>query len=217
MSTQVFVLELPIKDSDDVVRFLNRKFDFALSLYNATLHTALGRLERMRNSREWREAILLPKGKERSRKLAEIRFSFGLTEFSLGKIANGHRNGAKRFVRKTDPGAKRVKNECILGVEVAEAIGSRVWRSVERYLFGKGGRPRFKSRGRGLHSLENKSNHANIIWHPKEKAFAWNRRRIPVEISSSEYLREALSDPADPSKPRKFKEPLHKRWVICYN
>ena len=87
MSTQVFVLELPIKDSDDVVRFLNRKFDFALSLYNATLHTALGRLERMRNSREWREAILLPKGKERSRKLAEIRFSFGLTEFSLGKIA----------------------------------------------------------------------------------------------------------------------------------
>ena len=138
MSTQVFVLELPIKDSDDVVRFLNRKFDFALSLYNATLHTALGRLERMRNSREWREAILLPKGKERSRKLAEIRFSFGLTEFSLGKVTNDHRNGAKRFVRKTDPGAKRLKNECILGVEVAETIGSRVWRSVERYLFGKG-------------------------------------------------------------------------------
>ena len=193
MSTQVFVLELPIKDSDDVVRFLNRKFDFALSLYNATLHTALGRLERMRNSREWREAILLPKGKERSRKLAEIRFSFGLTEFSLGKIANGHRNGAKRFVRKTDPGAKRVKNECILGVEVAEAIGSRVWRSVERYLFGKGGRPRFKSRGRGLHSLENKSNHANIIWHPKEKAFAWNRRRIPVEISEFSHARERCS------------------------
>lgn len=205
MSTQVFVLELPIKDSDDVVRFLNRKFDFALSLYNATLHTALGRLERMRNSREWREAILLPKGKERSRKLAEIRFSFGLTEFSLGKVTNDHRNGAKRFVRKTDPGAKRLKNECILGVEVAEAIGSRVWRSVERYLFGKGGRPRFKSRRRGLHSLENKSNHANIIWHPKEKAFAWNRRRIPVEISSSDYIREALSDPLDPSKPRKFK------------
>ncbi len=90
MSTQVFVLELPIKDSDDVVRFLNRKFDFALSLYNATLHTALSRLERMRNSRESREAILFPKGKERSRKLAEIRFSFGLTEFSLRKIANGH-------------------------------------------------------------------------------------------------------------------------------
>ena len=188
MSTQVFVLELPIKDSDDVVRFLNRKFDFALSLYNATLHTALGRLERMRNSREWREAILLPKGKERSRKLAEIRFSFGLTEFSLGKIANGHRNGAKRFVRKTDPGAKRVKNECILGVEVAEAIGSRVWRSVERYLFGKGGRPRFKSRGRGLHSLENKSNHANIIWHPKEKAFAG----IDAEYRSKYLLANTL-------------------------
>mgnify|MGYP000464767971 FL=1 len=130
----------------------------------------------------------MPKGKERSRKLAEIRFSFGLTEFSLGKIANGHRNGAKRFVRKTDPGAKRVKNECILGVEVAEAIGSRVWRSVERYLFGKGGRPRFKSRGRGLHSLENKSNHANIIWHPKEKAFAG----IDAEYRSKYLLANTL-------------------------
>ena len=106
MSTQVFVLELPIKDSDDVVRFLNRKFDFALSLYNATLHTALGRLERMRNSREWREAILLPKGKERSRKLAEIRFSFGLTEFSLGKIANGHRNGPSGLSEKQIPAQK---------------------------------------------------------------------------------------------------------------
>ena len=132
----------------------------------------------------------MPKGKERSRKLAEIRFSFGLTEFSLGKIANGHRNGAKRFVRKTDPGAKRVKNECILGVEVAEAIGSRVWRSVERYLFGKGGRPRFKSRGADCIPWKISRIMHHYLSIRKKKAFAWNRRRIPVEISSSEYLRE---------------------------
>lgn len=42
MSTQVFVLELPIKDSDDVVRFLNRKFDFALSLYLSLTPKSLG-------------------------------------------------------------------------------------------------------------------------------------------------------------------------------
>ncbi|MBM6704977.1 hypothetical protein H6A60_10910, partial [Sutterella massiliensis] len=157
MSSPSFIFEMPIKDSDDVVRFLESKFDFGLSVYNATLNTALGRLERMRRSAEWKTALAMPKGKERNRELNRIRNSWGLTQYGLHTIANVHRNAAKRFVRRSEPGAKRTKDECILGVHVAQKIGARAWVAIERYIFGEGGRPRFKSRRRGLHSLEGQS------------------------------------------------------------
>ncbi len=52
-------------------------------------------------------------------------------------------------------------------------------------------------RGRGLHSLENKWDSCQYyLASERKEAFAWNRRKIPVEISSSEYLREALLDAA---------------------
>ena len=205
MSFPSFIFEMPIKDSDDVVRFLEPKFDFGLAVYNATLGTALGRLERMRASAEWREVVAMEKGKERNRRLNQIRQSWGLTEYGLHEVANSHRNGAKRFVRKSEPGAKRTKDECILGVHVAQKLGTRVWGAFERFMFGKGGRPRYKSRRRGLHSLEGKTASTNIIWHPKEQAFSWNKRRIPVVVPRSAYATDALSDPSDPSKPRKVK------------
>ncbi len=205
MSSPSFIFEMPIKDSDDVVRFLEPKFDFGLSVYNATLNTALGRLERMRRSAEWKTALAMPKGKERNRELNRIRNSWGLTQYGLHTIANVHRNAAKRFVRRSEPGAKRTKDECILGVHVAQKIGARAWVAIERYIFGEGGRPRFKSRRRGLHSLEGQSASANIIWLPKEQAFSWNKRRIPVVVPTTAYATEALCDPTDPSKPRKVK------------
>lgn len=44
MSFPSFIFEMPIKDSDDVVRFLEPKYDFGLAVYNTTLGTVLGRL-----------------------------------------------------------------------------------------------------------------------------------------------------------------------------
>ena len=206
---------MAIKDSDDIVRFLEPKFDFGLSVYNATLNTALGRLERMRASPERRDALAMEKGRERNRRLNQVRQSWGLTEYGLHEVANAHRNGAKRFVRKNEPGAKRTKDECILGVHVAQKIGTRVWNAVERYMFGDGGRPRFKSRRRGLHSLEGKTASANIIWLPEEKAFSWNKRRIPVVVPTTPYATEALTDPTDPSKPRKVKPSKPRKVKYC--
>ena len=40
----------------------------------------------------------------------------------------------------------------ILGVHVAQKIATQVWKVLKSYMFGNGGRPRFKSRPRGLHS-----------------------------------------------------------------
>lgn len=208
METPTFILELPIQDGDDVSRFLKPKFSFGTQVYNATLDTALGRLQKLRESKEWRDAMALPNKTERNKALKRLRQEAGLTEFGLQTIANQHRLAAKHFVRVKTPGVKgkrKADSECILGAHVAQTIATRVWKAVERYMFGKGGRPRFKSQRRQLSSLEGKASNCNIIWKPSEQAVVWNKRPMKVKVPDTWYVQEALRDPVEPTKPRRVK------------
>ena len=208
MANSTFILELPTQDSDDVSRFLKPKFSFGTQVYNATLNTALGRLQRLRESKAWNDAFALPDATERSKALTRLREEAGLTKYGLVTAANNHRNAAKRFVSVSTPGTKRKRkadSECILGAHVAQTIGKRVWRAVERYMFGKGGRPRFKSQRRQLSSLEGQSAGANIIWDPSTHEVLWNKRPMKVLVPDTPYVEEALRDPLDPNKPRRVK------------
>ena len=47
-STSSYIVELPLRVNDQQNRFLEKAFEFGRTLYNATLGTALGRLQRMR-------------------------------------------------------------------------------------------------------------------------------------------------------------------------
>ena len=55
-STSSYIVELPLRVNDQQNRFLEKAFEFGRTLYNATLGTALGRLQRMRETQEWRVA-----------------------------------------------------------------------------------------------------------------------------------------------------------------
>ena len=50
-STSSYIVELPLRVNDQQNRFLKQAFEFGRTLYNATLGTALGRLQRMRETR----------------------------------------------------------------------------------------------------------------------------------------------------------------------
>ena len=63
---------------------------------NATLGTALGRLQRMRETQEWRGVRDMPKGKARTKAFSAVHKAFGLTEFGLTIIANNHRKASGR-------------------------------------------------------------------------------------------------------------------------
>lgn len=39
-------------------------------------------------------------------------------------------------------------------------------RALDRWFFGPGGWPKFKSKLRGLHSIEGKTNKSGIVWKP---------------------------------------------------
>ena len=69
MTSPTFIIELPIRVSDSESRTILRKLEFARQLHNATLGTALGQLQQLRQDSKWEKACLMPKGKERSDEL----------------------------------------------------------------------------------------------------------------------------------------------------
>ena len=66
MTFQSFVIELPIAVDDAEMSTIVRKLEFARQLHNATLGTAMGQLQQMRQDAAWKEACVMPKGKERA-------------------------------------------------------------------------------------------------------------------------------------------------------
>ena len=114
-STSSYIVELPLRVNDQQNRFLEKAFEFGRTLYNATLGTALGRLQRMRETKEWREARDMSKGRDRTKAFNAIHKSFGLTEFGLVTIANDHRKASGR----NDIGAHEAQN-----------IGKTVWKAL---------------------------------------------------------------------------------------
>ena len=116
-NTPAFVIELPLCVNDQQNRFFRQVFEFGRTLYNATLGSALGRLQRMRDSLSWRQARSMPKGKERSKHFSDLQKAYGLTENGLRSIANNHRKASGR-------------ND--IGAHEAQCIGRTVWRVLER-------------------------------------------------------------------------------------
>ena len=189
-TTPTFIMELPLVLSDSEALLFAKTFEFARHIYNATLGTALKRLERMREDSRWRKACRMPRGKERSKAFRDLQFEYGLTLCGLRTIANDHRAAS---------------GVPLLGAHEAQNIGKAVWRALEGYIFKKGGRPRFKSKKRGINSIEGSDNR-ELIWKPGEQALQWrNRRQYKVLLEETDYYKACLADPADPTKPRRVK------------
>ena len=177
--SQTFLLELPLVTDDAARRCLENTFDFARNLYNATLGEALGHLQRMREDPRWRVAVQMDKADpERRRIFRFLNQEYALTLNGLRTTANEHRKAARR--------------DC-LGAHEAQSIGKRVWHALERYMFRKGGRPRFKPAHRPLNSVEGTDNH-EIIWHPDTETITWRKHVYPVKVDhGNPYIEQALT------------------------
>ena len=199
-STPSYIVELPLRVNDQQDRFLNKAFEFGRTLYNATLGTALGRLQSMRESKAWRNARNMPQGKARSKAFATIQKSYGLSEFGLMTVATNHRKASGR-------------NH--IGSHEAQKIGTTVWRALERYMFHDAGRPRFKSFKQGINSIEGKDNH-EIMFKPDDKTIVWRKHKLAIMMPETAYFKEALA----PNKRVKFCRVIRrtlkgkKRWYV---
>ncbi len=175
MPGPTFIIELPIRVSDSESQTILRKLEFARQLHNATLGSALGQLQQLRQDRDWKKACSMPKGKERTNLFKSLDRKYHLTEYDLHAVIAKHRQASGR---KTE-----------LGINETQKIATRVFQAVNRYKLGLGGRPRFKSAKRGLRSIEGKTNKTGLKFNIEKSVLSWAN----TTIGSSSILKMTTS------------------------
>jgi putative transposase len=139
-----FVATIPLRATPTQAKEVESRFECARLLYNACLRVALDRAGAMRADPGWERARAMPRvaaGKPnpaRVQAFRQLRARHGFGERALMSVASGFRVGWLR--------------QKVMAQE-AQALGARVYDAVNRWVLGQRGRPRFKGRGRGLHSL----------------------------------------------------------------
>ena len=136
--TPTFVVVLPLATDDQTKWQLGLATEVARLIYNATAGFGHKQLRLLRESKEWQQAIKIKDKAERSKRCSELRKAYGLTKNSFRQFAN---NCCKDMDRRE------------LGDHAAQWVGEQVWLAFERYIFKKSGKPRFKSRNRGINII----------------------------------------------------------------
>jgi hypothetical protein len=141
--TPTFLLELPLQVTAGQAKHLRAHLEAARQFYNAVLSEGQRRLRRMRADLAWHAARTIPRVQklERQRAFAALRAQYGI---SLVRAARGGQGLELRL----DRGAR--------GGGAGADPATRAYRALNRVCLGQARRVRFRSRSRGISSVENK-------------------------------------------------------------
>lgn len=175
--TPTFIVERPLVVSARDEREMLVRLDLARQLSNACLGEALRRLDLMRESLACARARAMPRtsgkkpNKERSAAFAALRHAYGFTSDAISVFGTQCKNqaGWNEGRSRTDPR---------MGAHECQRIAERAFSAAEMYAFGVRGRPRFKGKGRPLHSLEGKSAGSSIWWNADTGCLEWGAMRL---------------------------------------
>src|SRR6266699_7147561 len=147
--TPTFLLELPLQVNAGQAKRIRGHLEAGRQLYNVVLSEGQRRLRRMRADPAWQAARALPRARKHERAAAfrALREQYGFSEYGLHMYA------------------KRARQAWIadhLDAVLAQTLASRAYDALNRVCLGKARRVRFKSRGRGLSSIENKRNDTGL-------------------------------------------------------
>lgn len=171
--TSTFLLELPLQTSSQQDKHVRAHFEAARGLYNALLGQAMKRLKQMRSDPRWQEARRAVDKQERSALYAQLRQEYGFSDYALQAYATG---------------ARTTWIADHLDSNTAQKLATRAYQSVNRVCLGQAKKVRFKSRGRGLDSVEGKSNKQGlrfVLQAPEEGNagwLVWQQDRLPALI-----------------------------------
>lgn len=146
-TTPTFLLELPLQVNSQQAKHLHGHFEAGRHLYNALLAEAMKRLTKMRTAGRYQVARTLAKGPERNALFSVLRKEYGFSEYALHAYA-GH-------IR-----VSWLKEH--IDINTAQTLATRAYQAVNNVCLGKARKVRFKSRGRGIDTLEGKSNVTGI-------------------------------------------------------
>ncbi len=174
--TPTFLLELPLSVGQGQARRLRAHFEAARCLYNVLLGEALARLHKMRADPQWQEACAaIPKAHKQERKaaFARLRHAYGFSEYALHAFAK-------------DANCTWIADH--IDATMAQTLATRAYRAVNRVCLGKAKRVRFRSKGRGLDSVEGKRNDTGlrfVLQPPHEGnrgSLIWGKDRLAAQI-----------------------------------
>jgi hypothetical protein len=180
-TTPTFLLELPLAVNARQAKRLQAHFEAARALYNALLGEALRRLYLMQADLAWQAARTIPKVQKRERAAAfsRLRQDHGFTEYAMHAFVKG-------------------ANCTWIGDHIdsvmTQTLATRAYRAVNRVCLGKAKKVRFKSKGRGLDSVENKCTDMGLrfVLQPPEKGnqgwLVWGRDWLPAIIDLDDPL-----------------------------
>ncbi len=142
-TTPTFLLELPLSVDPGQAKRLRAHFEAARCLYNALLGEAMKRLRQMRADPAWQAARALPKIQKRERAAAfsQLRQAHGFSEYALHAFAK-------------EANCTWIADH--IDFMMAQTLATRAYQAVNRVCRGLAKKVRFKSKGRGLDSVENK-------------------------------------------------------------
>jgi hypothetical protein len=173
--TPTFILALPLQVNAQQSARLHAHFECARQLYNALLAEAMRRLRRMKADPAWQGARNISRSGKPARRqaFARLRTQYGFSEYGLHEAA-------KRL--RTSWLAEHIDSL------MAQKLASRAYQSANRVCVGEALRVRFRSKGRGLDSVEGKTNTSGLRVHLQAGAegnqgwLMWNGERTPLLI-----------------------------------
>jgi hypothetical protein len=173
--TPTFLLELPLFVYEGQAMRLRAHLEAGRAFYNAMLSEGQKRLRRMRADPAWQTARAIPlsQKQERQAAFAALRKLHGFSEYAFHTHARAARTSW-------------LANH--LDAVLAQTLASRAYRALNRVCLGEARRVRFKSRVRGLGSIENKRNNTGlrfVLQEPEEGhrgVLIWQQDHLPALI-----------------------------------
>jgi hypothetical protein len=191
--TPMLLLELPLEVDAGQAARLRAHLEAGRQFYNAVLSAGQRRLRRMRADPDWQVVRAIPHTKPQERKaaFAALRERYGFSEYAFHELAR---------VLRVPWLAEH------LDAVLAQTLASRAYRALNRVCVGKARRVRFKSRGRGLSSIENKRNDTGLrfVLEPSEPGdqaglhgfLLWRDDRLAARIEWDDpVVKHALGQP----------------------
>ncbi|WP_461925910.1 RNA-guided endonuclease TnpB family protein [Nostoc sp.] len=150
--TSSFVTEIPLVTSSSDLTVLAARLEAGRQLYNAVLAEGKTRLQLLRDSELYQEAKVIPKSEKKARSTAfgKAREFYRFSDYDLQAFAN-----------KTAIASIWIKSH--LDANTIQKIAPRAYKALERLVFGKAKKVRFKQKGQ-FASLEGKTNKQGIRW-----------------------------------------------------
>ena len=192
-NTPSYVLNLRLETELFQEHILEKRFEIGRQIYNAVLRIAKKRYTEMTRTKVWREnqsniaeVYKTEKDSDKAKKLCkpyfkireELQEEYGCTEYSLHNVVKTMQHHHKKNLDSL----------------TCQKIASRVWKALDKLLFGDGEQLHFKKFSQGLNSLEGKTNGSGIKYKIDSHTLEWNGLIIKVQKKLNDFEITALRD-----------------------